>query len=41
MHGSSSASLARLTEQVVKAVDGGGDGAALGTGLFAASEVLS
>jgi F-type H+-transporting ATPase subunit delta len=41
MHGSSSDSLARLTEQVVAAVDGGSDGAELGTGLFAASGVLA
>ncbi|MGY2875699.1 F-type H+-transporting ATPase subunit delta [Marmoricola sp. URHA0025 HA25] len=40
MHGSSSDSLATLTEQVVAAVDGGSDGAELGTGLFAASGVL-
>ena len=41
MHGSSSDSLARLTQQVVEAVDGGSDGAELGTGLFAASGVLA
>ena len=41
MHGSSADSLARLTTQVVEAVDGGGDGAEIGTGLFAASGVLA
>jgi F-type H+-transporting ATPase subunit delta len=41
MHGSSGESLARLTDQVISAVDGGGDGAELGTGLFAASAVLA
>jgi F-type H+-transporting ATPase subunit delta len=41
MHGPSADSLARLTDQVVSAVDGGGDGAELGTGLFAASGVLA
>lgn len=40
MLGSSGESLARLTEQVVAAVDGGEDGAELGTGLFAAASVL-
>jgi F-type H+-transporting ATPase subunit delta len=41
MQGSSAESLARLTEQVVSAVEGGADGAELGTGLFAASAVLA
>jgi F-type H+-transporting ATPase subunit delta len=41
MHGSSADSLTRLTGQVVEAVDGGADGAELGTGLFAASGVLA
>jgi F-type H+-transporting ATPase subunit delta len=41
MQGSSGDSLARLTEQVVSAVEGGGDGAELGTALFAASSVLA
>jgi F-type H+-transporting ATPase subunit delta len=41
MHGSSADSLARLTDQVVAAVDGGDDGAEAGTGLFAASTVLA
>jgi len=41
MHGSSADSLGRLTDQVVAAVDGGDDGAELGTGLFAASAVLA
>lgn len=41
MQGSSGDSLARLTEQVAAAVDGGGDGVELGTGLFAASAVLA
>ena len=41
MQGSSGDSLARLTDQVVSAVDGGADGAELGTGLFAASTVLA
>jgi len=40
MHGSSADSLARLTAQVVEAVDGGADGAEIGAGLFAASGVL-
>lgn len=40
MHGSSADSLARLTDQVVSAVDGGADGAELGSGLFAAATVL-
>lgn len=41
MHGSSAESFARLTEQVVAAVEGGTDGAELGTGLFSASGVLA
>jgi F-type H+-transporting ATPase subunit delta len=41
MHGSSADSLSRLTEQVVSAVEGGADGAELGTGLFGASAVLA
>jgi len=40
MHGSSADSLARLTDQVLAAVDGGADGAELGSGLFAAATVL-
>jgi F-type H+-transporting ATPase subunit delta len=40
MLGSSGGSLARLTDEVVAAVEGG-DGAELGTGLFAASAVLA
>lgn len=40
MHGSSVDSLARLSDQVVSAVDGGADGAELGTGLFSAAAVL-
>jgi F-type H+-transporting ATPase subunit delta len=41
MHGSSAESLARLGDQVVAAVDGGADGAELGTGLFGASALLA
>lgn len=41
MQGSSGDSLARLTDQVVSAVESGADGAALGTGLFGASTVLA
>lgn len=41
MHGSSGESLTRLRDRVVSAVEGGGDGAELGTGLFAASAVLA
>jgi F-type H+-transporting ATPase subunit delta len=41
MHGSSVDSLARLTDQVVGVVEGGGDGAEIGTGLFGASAVLA
>ena len=41
MHGSSADSLARLTDQVVGAVEGGTDGAELGTGLFAAAGVVA
>jgi F-type H+-transporting ATPase subunit delta len=41
MHGSSAESLARLTDQVVAAVEGGADGVDLGTGLFAASGVVA
>ena len=41
MHGSSGESLTRLTDQVVAAVDGGSDGAEVGTGLFAASALLA
>ena len=41
MQGSSADSLARLTDEVVAAVDGGADGVELGTGLFGASSVLS
>lgn len=41
MQGSSGESFARLTDQVVAAVDGGADGAELGAGLFAASAVLA
>lgn len=41
MHGSSAESLAKLTDQVVSMVEGGGDGAELGSGLFATSAVLS
>jgi F-type H+-transporting ATPase subunit delta len=41
MHGSSVDSLDRLTKQVVEAVDGGSDGAEIGTGLFAAAAVLA
>jgi F-type H+-transporting ATPase subunit delta len=41
MHGSSADSLARLSGQVTEAVDGGSDGAEIGTGLFAASGVLA
>ena len=41
MHGSSAESLERLTKKVLEAVDGGGDGAEIGTGLFAASAVLA
>ncbi|RNM15323.1 F0F1 ATP synthase subunit delta [Nocardioides pocheonensis] len=41
MHGSSAESLARLTDRVVAAVEGGADGAELGTGLFGASAVLT
>jgi F-type H+-transporting ATPase subunit delta len=41
MHGSSADSLARLTTKVVEAVDGDGDGAEIGAGLFAASGVLA
>ena len=40
MHGSSADSLARLTDQVIAAVDGGADGAELGAGLFGAATVL-
>lgn len=40
MHGSSVDSLARLSDQVTSAVDGGADGAELGAGLFAAAAVL-
>jgi len=41
MHGPSADSLTRLTDQVASAVDGGADGAELGTGLFAAAGVLA
>lgn len=41
MHGSSADSLSRLTDRVVSAVEGGADGAALGTALFSASAVLA
>jgi F-type H+-transporting ATPase subunit delta len=41
MQGSSGDSFARLTDEVAAAVDGGADGAELGTGLFGASEVLA
>ena len=41
MQGSSGGSLARLTDEVVSAVEGGADGAELGTGLFGASQVLA
>jgi F-type H+-transporting ATPase subunit delta len=41
MHGSSADSFARLTDEVVAAVEGGADGAELGASLFAASSVLS
>jgi F-type H+-transporting ATPase subunit delta len=41
MHGSSAESLARLTDQVVSAVEGGADGAELGTALFGASAVVA
>src|SRR5690348_14663031 len=41
MHGSSAESLTRLAEQVVGTVDGGTDGAELGSGLFSASGVLA
>jgi F-type H+-transporting ATPase subunit delta len=41
MQGSSGESFARLTDQVVAAVDGGADGAELGAGLFSASAVLA
>lgn len=40
MLGSSGASLARLTDELGAAIDGGADGAALGDGLLAAAEVL-
>lgn len=40
MHGSSADSLTRLSDQVASAVDGGADGAELGSGLFAASALL-
>ena len=41
MHGSSAESLARLADRVASAVDNGGDGAAIGTGLFTAAAVLA
>ena len=41
LHGSSADSVAGLTDQVLEAVDGGADGAEIGTGLFAASGVLA
>jgi F-type H+-transporting ATPase subunit delta len=41
MQGSSADSLARLTDEVIKAVDGGTAGAELGTALFGASTVLA
>jgi F-type H+-transporting ATPase subunit delta len=40
MLGSSGESLARLIDEVVAAVEGGADGAELGTGLFGASALL-
>jgi F-type H+-transporting ATPase subunit delta len=40
-HGSSAESFARLSSQVASSVDGGTDGAELGTGLFGASTVLA
>lgn len=40
MQGSSGDSLARLTDALGAAVDGGADGARVGDGLFAASDVL-
>ena len=40
MLGSSGASIARLTDELVAAISGGGDGAALGDDLLAAAEVL-
>jgi F-type H+-transporting ATPase subunit delta len=41
MQGSSGGSLARLTDEVVSAVEGGADGAELGTGLFGVAAVLA
>jgi F-type H+-transporting ATPase subunit delta len=41
MHGSSAESFARLSAEVVSGVDGGADGAELGTGLFGASATLA
>lgn len=41
MLGSSADSLARLTDAVIAAVDGGSDGSELGTALFSASAVLA
>ena len=41
LHGSSADSFARLIDEVTSAVDGGSDGAELGTGLFAASTLLA
>jgi F-type H+-transporting ATPase subunit delta len=41
MLGSSADSLARLTDEVMAAVDGGSDGTEMGTALFSASAVLS
>jgi F-type H+-transporting ATPase subunit delta len=41
MHGPSAESLTRLTDQVLSAVDGGADGAELGTGLFAVAGVVA
>jgi len=40
MLGSSGASVARLTDELVAVIDGGADGAALGDGLLAAAGVL-
>ena len=41
MHGSSAESLARLTDEVAGVVESGGNGAEIGTGLFAAAAVLT